>query len=268
MKLQSPCAYQGGKQRIASQILDIINPDFNKPYIDLCCGSGQISLELLNRGFPQENLFMFDISPYGHFWQSISKKEFDLDKFRSYIDDIPQDPKLIQEHIKNLSKQQVDENQDYIYLILQAGSFGGKQIWQENLSWKNCSFRSLWLPTATSNRKSHVNPMMPMPNELLRRVEVIVNNVKEIKAYCCDIMSLNNFDPDATIYADPPYANSTAYGYGFDLQNLIQKINHPIWISEGKSLSDKSWLISGERKKGGISGERKNKNEEWLSYVK
>lgn len=66
-----PCAYQGGKQRISKDIVDII---FNKCYIDkntkffdLCCGSGAFSIELINRGILPENITMVDAGCFGAF---------------------------------------------------------------------------------------------------------------------------------------------------------------------------------------------------------
>lgn len=53
-KLQVPCSYQGGKSRLVSKIVDIffeeneINDDTH--FYDLCCGSGAISIELINMG--------------------------------------------------------------------------------------------------------------------------------------------------------------------------------------------------------------------------
>ena len=63
----------------------------------------------------------------------------------------------------------------YDYLLLQAGAFGSKWIGIEGNKWTNNTFRSYWLPTETSNRKSPVNPMMPLPNTLYERVFNIVD---------------------------------------------------------------------------------------------
>lgn len=41
-QLRVPCAYQGGKQRVAAQIVDLLleaNPGPNSRFYDLCCGS-------------------------------------------------------------------------------------------------------------------------------------------------------------------------------------------------------------------------------------
>lgn len=70
-KLTIPCAYQGGKQRIAKDIVDIffkengINEETK--FYDLCCGSGAISIELVNRGVNPSNIIMVDKSPWDYF---------------------------------------------------------------------------------------------------------------------------------------------------------------------------------------------------------
>ena len=54
--LQVPCSYQGGKQRIASQIVDNLieaSNSSNSFFYDLCCGSGAISIELVNSSHHQ-----------------------------------------------------------------------------------------------------------------------------------------------------------------------------------------------------------------------
>ena len=49
--MRVPCAYQGGKQRVAVQIVDILleaAPGPDSRFYDLCCGSGAVSIELVN----------------------------------------------------------------------------------------------------------------------------------------------------------------------------------------------------------------------------
>ena len=63
-KLIVPCSYQGGKQRLAKKIVDIIfeQNEINEDtkFYDLCCGSGAITLELINRGIHPSNITMVD----------------------------------------------------------------------------------------------------------------------------------------------------------------------------------------------------------------
>ena len=281
--LEIPCSYQGGKQRLAKQIVDIfykendINDDTK--FFDLCCGSGAISLELINRGFNPNNITMIDNGCFGQFWQDIANGEFDLDIFKREIENLP-NLENIQSYLKKLSDLPVDEDKMvYHYLLLQAGAFGSKQIWIENNKWKNNTFRSYWLPTETSNRRNPVNPMMPMPNTLYNRVESIVKQLSgSIIASRESVFDAvyrideerNKGNKNIIIYIDPPYANTTGYKETFDIYSLEGQIwsTSPIYISEGYKMqgASESYLLSVGRTKGNISGEAKKKpTEEWLN---
>lgn len=73
-KLEIPCSYQGGKQRLAKQIVDIMLSDNENcfkntqkaQFYDICCGSGSVSIEMMNRGIKRENIHMVDF-----FWVNI-----------------------------------------------------------------------------------------------------------------------------------------------------------------------------------------------------
>ena len=281
--LEIPCSYQGGKQRLAKQIVDIFYKENNinddTKFFDLCCGSGAISLELINRGFNPNNITMIDNGCFGQFWQDIANGEFDLDIFKREIEKLP-NLENIQSYLKKLSDLPVDEDKMvYHYLLLQAGAFGSKQIWIENNKWKNNTFRSYWLPTETSNRRSPVNPMMPMPNTLYNRVEAIVEQLSGSiiasresvfdSVYRID-EERNKGNKNIIIYIDPPYANTTGYKETFDIYSLEGQIwsTSPIYISEGYKMqgASESYLLSVGRTKGNISGEAKKKpTEEWLN---
>lgn len=281
--LEIPCSYQGGKQRLAKQIVDIFYKENNinddTKFFDLCCGSGAISLELINRGFNPNNITMIDNGCFGQFWQDIANEEFDLDIFKREIENLP-NLENIQSYLKKLSDLPVDEDKMvYHYLLLQAGAFGSKQIWIENNRWKNNTFRSYWLPTETSNRRSPVNPMMPMPNTLYNRVEAIVEQLSgSIIASRESVFDAvyrideerNKGNKNIIIYIDPPYANTTGYKETFDIYSLEGQIwsTSPIYISEGYKMqgASESYLLSVGRTKGNISGEAKKKpTEEWLN---
>ena len=281
--LEIPCSYQGGKQRLAKQIVDIFYKENNinddTKFFDLCCGSGAISLELINRGFNPNNITMIDNGCFGQFWQDIANEEFDLDIFKREIENLP-NLENIQSYLKKLSDLPVDEDKMvYHYLLLQAGAFGSKQIWIENNKWKNNTFRSYWLPTETSNRRSPVNPMMPMPNTLYNRVEAIVEQLSgSIIASRESVFDAvyrideerNKGNKNIIIYIDPPYANTTGYKETFDIYSLEGQIwsTSPIYISEGYKMQEasESYLLSVGRTKGNISGEAKKKpTEEWLN---
>ena len=135
------------------------------------------------------------------------------------------------EYLRDLSEKPVNEElMPYHYLILQAGAFGSKQIWIDNVGtgwkWCNNTFRSYWLPTETSNRKSPVNPMIPMPDTLYSRVSDIVEyGTKYITAYHKDVLDMvdiiNNDSREKVIYIDPPYMNTTGYFNNFNIYELL-----------------------------------------------
>lgn len=276
-KLIVPCSYQGGKQRLAKQIVDVIltNKDINKntKFYDLCCGSGAISLELINRGINPKCIIMVDKSPWGVFWEKIGNRTFDINVFEDYIGAIPKDITKIKNYAKAMIKQPINDiSEDMIYkfLILQSCAFGGTATWIENNKWKKAGgLRNYWLPTENSNRKSPVNPMMPMPNSLFNRVKQISNKVYGITGICCDVKDIN-IEENAIIYIDPPYKGTQDYGFDFDYENFINiyKDFVNIYISEGYKFdnSDECILLSTGRSKGNINGKLKKKpTEEYLN---
>lgn len=278
-KLASPCAYQGGKQRVSKEIVDIIfeqNLIYNDTkFYDLCCGSGAITIELLNRGINPRNIIMLDISSWGKFWKSIGDGTFSFDKFKEYTDKVPRNKDLIQEYIQKLSKSNANIDEEYKYILLQASSFGGKQIWNENGVWQNTSFRSYWQPTATSKRRSPVNPMQPMIEPLVKRVKDIVDNCKGLACIHNDIYNVIPYiegKDNCIVYIDPPYSNTTKYGFAFNLEEFLSILFDatlcPIYVSEKENISDDAIQLKFEGSKGGISGVKSGKNEEWLNVFR
>ena len=135
IKLVPPCSYQGGKQRLAKKIVDIIfeQNEINEKtkFYDLCCGSGAITLELINRGIHPINITMVDKSPWGEFWEKIGKGTFSSEVFKFYIDAIPKDITLIKKYAEEMTKQPANDgfmdNMIYKFLILQSCAFGSYQ---------------------------------------------------------------------------------------------------------------------------------------------
>lgn len=115
-KILPPTAYQGGKQRLAETILDLIKPRLDSQFYDLCCGSGAISLELVSQGHDPAKITMLDKGPWGIFWQTIGDGSFNVGKFEQVCSDLPQDRSKIKQYIENLSKQpaHIDGNCGYV----------------------------------------------------------------------------------------------------------------------------------------------------------
>lgn len=277
--LKSPCTYQGGKQKIARDIINVIlnneQIDEDTVFYDICCGSGAITIELLNRGVAASQIVMCDISSWGKFWQEIGQGTFDLNKFNNYINSIPTDKNLIQNFMLQLSKMDADIDEEYKYILLQAAAFGGKQIYKTKGEWQNCSFRSYWQPTETSNRRSPVNPMQPMPESIKERVELLVKCCQGLTCYNTDAFNIKDKvqKTNSILYIDPPYNNTTSYGFKFDYEAFIayMKANTQasIYVSEKEKLNNatKAIQLAKPSKKGGIIGYSKVTKEEWLNKM-
>lgn len=267
--LLPPTSYQGAKNRIAKQIVSLLLAKASpiSHFYDLCCGSGAVSVELLNQGIAPSRITMCDAGPWGLFWKEVGAGTFDLPLMRALVEKLPKDLSDIKSYMVALSRRLASTETTQTFLLLQASSFGSKPIWIEGDSWKNCSFRSYWMPTATSNRRSPVNPMMPLPASLLSRVEKLCVEGKGITGICGDVSLVDPVD-DSVVYIDPPYQGTTPYGHTLDVVTLAKSIQQPCYVSEGKPLSEKAVRLATEeaRKKGGISGSKKIRpNEEWIS---
>lgn len=272
--LRVPCAYQGGKQRVAEQIVDIILEAASEPnfrFYELCCGSAAVSIELVNRGVDPSRIWMLDISSWGSFWSAIGNGMFNMDVFDRFLSDLPSDKRDFKAHMLALSALPVDEHEVELYPILQASSFGGKQIWHNGERWANACFRDYWEPTATSIRRSPANPMQPSPVELRRRIEALVKGMKGVTCLRRDIMTVLGapLPSNAVVYVDPPYKSTTGYGFGFDITSFINRfceVNQiPLFVSEGTPLNEDAMMLTFGGAKGGISGVRTGKHQEWLS---
>lgn len=274
--MRVPCSYQGGKQRVAPQIVDLLleaAPSTNAYFYDLCCGSGAVSIELVNRGIDPSRIRMLDISSWGSFWTAIGSGTFNMGVFDQFLSNLPSDKHDFKTHMSELSKLPVDNHEAEVYPIIQACSFGGKQIWRDNGRWMNACFRNYWEPTATSVRRSPANPMQPSPVELRRRIVALVNGMEGVTCLKTDIMMLleTPLPSNAVVYVDPPYKSTTGYGFGLDITSFINTFREisqaPLFISEGVPLNDDALMLTFGGAKGGISGNRKGKHQEWLSRL-
>ena len=261
-----PVTYQGGKQRIADTILDHIDFTNATSFVDVCCGSGAVSLALLNRGYDARQITMIDAGPWGAVWKSIGEGSFSLSTFREWLSSVPSEPRHIQAYLQDLSRQTETAGNIYVFLLLQAGSFGGKAIWMKGGRWQNTSFRGYWQPTATSNRQSVVNPMMPMPATIYERMAPVVEHAQGITGIHGNAEDVS-ISSSSIVYIDPPYDKTTKYGHHLNLDIMTQR-GLRCYVSEGRPLTADAVVVSADRKKGGISGNRKVANLEYLSCVR
>ena len=65
-------------------------------------------------------------------------------------------------------------------------------------------------------------------DELEKRIEVIINNCKGLTCYHKDIYEMldiiENDKSDKVIYIDPPYINTTGYGFNFDCSDFLSRL--------------------------------------------
>ena len=259
-ELIAPVSYQGGKQRLSRQIIEEINSRVEmkgKTFVDLCCGSGAVGLESLI--YCSKAVFV-DKREMGNFYSSLNA--FSLRDFKKEIDLLPE-VEEIKDYLTQKSKEEVPEDnmqRVYLYLLLQAGAFGSKQIWVKDKNWKNCSFRSYWKPTLTSNRRSPVNPMMPMSETLYQRVKNIVEQKEVITGYHKDIIDfIDSYDfTDCIVYLDPPYKDTTGYFDSLDIVPIIDKLKGrvPLFVSYNEDLTEDT-VEFGKRTKGNMNGIKK-----------
>lgn len=279
-KIEPMFAYQGGKSKIAGKVLDFVlegkEAKDRFAFVDICCGGGSVSIEMLNRGKLSEQIYMFDSGAIGAFWQQVSEGIFDTDWFEHLYSQIPSDVKQIQSFMQELSKIEYDYVGEQVpaYLLLQASSFGGKQIFDEGTHFSNTSFRGYWEPTETSSRRSPVNPMMPMPSTLKKRLYAILEEMQGIRAchtYAeyIDFNKIKSEYEEGVVYIDPPYSNTTKYKDTIDLDLIIsnaKSVGYSVFVSEYKPLSN-SYIEISKTNKGGISGNSSKQMTEYLSKM-
>jgi len=288
--LEPPVTYQGGKTRIADAIADLLLAELKpgQDVYDLCCGCGAVSLALVRKGLDPKRLTMVDVGPWGMFWEMTGARTFDVVYFRELVDLLPKDPRHLRMSLEALAKTDASSKfAIYTFLLLQAGSFGGKPVSIANREWKVHGFRDYWLPTETSNRRSPVNPMMPMPETLVARVEEIAARMRGVVGLCKS-MGDAVVPSRSVVYIDPVYQGLTdgyakeraawreslgPFGKGaiFDVTEFAGELaakGSTVLVSESKPLGEESIKLAGPRAKGGISGKRAKAHEEWVTWFR
>lgn len=277
-KLVPPCTYQGGKQRFAPQIAGHIAETFgvgkDTRFYDICCGSGAVSLELMGRGLLPSNMVMLDVGSWGTFWEAIGSGDFSIPEFEEHLSRVPDDQRDIKEYLDRLIQEPLDESEiKYLYLVFQASSFGGKQIYHDRDGWHHQGFRPYWDPKPGCVRQSPVNTMQPGKQNLLKRVRALVEHCRDLTGIHGRAETLIDMEvpADAIIYIDPPYSGTEGYAFDLDLEGFLPKLSAkhkgPILVSEGRPVSNDCIELEFCGAKGGISGNRKHKHREFLSRI-
>ena len=280
LKLKPPCAYQGGKQKIASLIVDklmsAVKEPFKAQYFDICCGSGAVTLELLSRGVKAEQITLCDAGVWGLFWREIGEGTYDTDKFLAYTEKVPRNKSEVQGYLQSLAERGTTDC-EYVYPLLQAGAFGSKQVYISGNKWCNATFRSYWQPSDDCSRKSPVQPMHPSVGNLESRVLLIAANCKGLTCFNADIESslavikerIEGY-AENVLYIDPPYKGTVGYAATCDYISVLKELRGTftanqlkLYYSEYEGTSEGIQLFVATN--GGISGKKGRVREEWLN---
>ena len=263
MRLQPPCAYQGGKRRQAPEIVRHMGSLVGKrtPFYDLCCGSGAVSLELISHGHDPSTITMVDIGPWGDLWSLVGRGMFDVDRLRSYLLELPSDDVQIPDFMYELrdATSPGQEGASYVFLLLQAASFGGLAVGvREDGTW---NARSLARRKEGDGRYA----FYPRPNVLLRRMEMICKHAKGVRGFRMNALTVVP-EQGSVVYIDPPYSESVnEYRQHMDAHSFASKFpQHPVFVSEMRPLNASAREVC-SRKKGAFTGREKADKREYLS---
>ncbi len=262
--VKSPAAYQGNKSFIAKQIVDIVGLPSEKPFFELCCGSGAVSCAAVEAGHRPELITMVDLSPWGHFRRAIGDGSFDLRYFECLLNRVPADPSKVRGYLTELAAQPPDEHVAETFVLLQSGTYSGRPVTIAEGRWQIPGYRGYWIPKVGSRSRGTKHPMSPQPKSMLERVRVISARMKGVRGVCADVRKVSSSIGAAKVYIDPPYAGKSKYWYNVALSDVVGTC----WASEARPLSNISMRLSVGRPDGGHSATRKGlPAEEWLSLV-
>jgi 16S rRNA G966 N2-methylase RsmD len=267
--MKPACAYQGGKAKYASAIVETIGLPRDCHFYDLCCGSGAVSIEAVRRGQKPSSITMVDAGPWGMFWKAIGEGSFQTWKLERLLSLIPENPFLFQMHIEQMASLPISEmggNEVYTFVILQAASFANKAVWIDGDYFRHPGIGG-WIE---ANGIDGTGRVAFNSTALVRRVSALVKGMRGVVGMRANINDLipDGIRDDAIVYIDPPYRGTTDYGH--EVAGTIgRKVKVPCWVSEGEPLSDKAILLDSRRTQAAMIASRKNRKnnvEEWLSY--
>lgn len=261
MKLVPACGYKGSKRKFATAIAQRITSD-NPTYVfDLCCGSGSVTLALIELGFPPERLTVVEAGLWGAYWQAISCGSFDLGRLRKLlIDDLPADPrdvaKWVEQDVGGLPPS------PETFIVLQAAAYGAIPTWWDGEKWRHDEPRAnrvyharpFWQPGPTSKEKKPRGTIFN-PKQIVLIVAEHMKRCAGLRVIYGDIITADLSSPPKTVYyMDPPYSGVTGYGHSFDVMEFIQRGPRPLIVSEGIQLPGAAEVVEvGSRRRGNVT---------------
>lgn len=272
METRPPVTFQGGKQRLAPAIVDVLELRPDEPFYDLCCGSGAVTIEVVSRGHPTSLVGMVDDGPWGLVWEEVGAGRFSLDALRRVAAAVPERVEQQADFLRELRKQPVHVDTSAVFLILQAGSFGGMAVYFDGERWssagKRGDIRTAW--RSKDDPTKHTATLMPCAAKVVRRMEVLCELLLGVGLDRGDFYELA--DLDGVVYVDPPYAGTAGYGgratpaYDF-AAFAARNPKASTWVSEARPLQGDAKRMAKANRQGGIRGKRAAPIEEWLTHV-
>lgn len=238
--------YQGSKERFADTILDYIKPDRSKKFYDMCCGTGAISLKLIDRGFDPSNIVMVDAGPWGLFWQRVGEGSFSISRFAELCEEFSRTNAV--DWAKAARETPLDdEDSVYRFLLLQSMSWNGTPV--------RFNRRNTFSTSGLRDKPS------PGVDVLFGRVVVAVSKMLGVDGRLEDARAVKT-EPGATVYYDPPYGGHNPYSFDLPVRAITQ---NEYYISYGVDLARDALQIDRNRT-ANVKGYTYN-NFEYLSKV-
>lgn len=213
----SLCRYRGQKTRFTASILDFIDVGISTRFWDVCAGSGCVAIAAAARGVPACQITLVEKGPWGIFWCAVSTGTFDQDRFKFWLDKLPENQTDVTSYLKNLYTKTVElSDAPYVFLILQSASvhgsaFGFTRASPTTIQWTGSySVAKYFLPTKTSIRR-YPTRVLPLSTELLKRTELVVGLLSGATVIHDDVKNVSLPARGSTVYVDPPYPNTTGY---------------------------------------------------------
>ena len=259
--LPPPVSYQGGKRRQAPEIVRHMALDSETPFVELCCGSGAVSLELISRGHNPAKITMVDAGPWGDVWRLVGAGEFDLrtlEEVGAALLKMGKHSPAIPDTLAEMARlfPPTHRHGPYAFLFLQSGVFGRKAVGVRDGLWTRCNF------SAPGDLKHP--PLIPEPEVIVRRMQRICRRLDGVCGLRADVRSIG-VAAGSAVYLDPPYAGTT--GYGHDVEAVALAVGwapSPVYVSERVALSSTARLLR-ERVASGLSGASSAISAEYLS---
>lgn len=197
--------------------------------MDLCCGSGAVSLELISRGHNPAKITMIDAGLWGDVWRLVGAGDFNLRTLELLAREVPVQSEKTADALVALRDEIPPSHSTlapYVLLLLQSGRFGGAAVGTRGDRW--------W---AHSFRRDLSRPLMvPHPAKLLQRMELICAKALGVTGIRQDIR-LTETSGDVVAYIDPPYEGTAGYGHEVDPILWAAARYTPVYVSELRPLS-------------------------------